>query len=68
MANDFQVICDRCDLTVIPTKELCMLVRAKMGIDLIGSTLGPYGADSAVIASVCKQFGYEFNGEEKADA
>lgn len=55
------------DCVVLPREEYNALIRARMGIELIGSTLTNYGGDDRVVVAVCKQFGYEYN-EEKADA
>ena len=60
MSNGFSVICDRPDMVIIPTSKLIALEKAQMGIDLIGSTLGRFGADDHVVNAVCKQFGYEY--------
>ena len=67
MANEFHVITERADMVAIPQSELIELQRARLGIDLIGSTLGRYGPEDKVVFAVCKQFGYEYR-EEKPDA
>ena len=67
MANEFQVITERADMIAIPQSEYIELQRARLGIDMIGSTLGKYGPDDSVVNAVCKQFGYEYK-EEKPDA
>lgn len=54
------------DPITVPYEEYAELVRARMGIDLIGSTLGKYGPDDSVVKAVCKQFGYEY--KENSDA
>lgn len=59
-------VCDQ-GIILIPREEYNALIRARMGIELIGSTLSSYGADDRVVVAVCKQFGYEYK-EEKADA
>lgn len=46
-------------MVAIPQSEYLELQRARLGIDLIGSTLGRYGPEDAVVLAVCKQFGYE---------
>lgn len=67
MANEFQVITERADMVAIPQGEYIELQRARLGIDMIGSTLGKYGPDDSVVNAVCKQFGYELR-EETQDA
>lgn len=67
MANEFQVITERADMIVIPQSEYIELQRARLGIDMIGSTLSKYGPDDSVVKAVCKQFGYEYK-EETTDA
>lgn len=66
MANEFQVITDRADMVAIPQGEYIELQRARLGIDMIGSTLSKYGPDDSVVNAVCKQFGYEY--KETPDA
>lgn len=51
----------------IPVSEFEELIMAKVGIDMIGNSIGKYGADNEVVRVVCKQFGYEYK-EDKADA
>lgn len=48
------------NFVIITQEEYKNLVLARMGIDMIGSTIGRYGADDKVVAAVCKQFGYEY--------
>ena len=67
MANEFQVITERADMVAIPQSEYLELQRARLGIDLIGSTLGRFGPEDAVVLAVCKQFGYKYK-EETPDA
>lgn len=55
------------DVVIIPRAEYDELLKARLGIDLIGSTLGKYGPDDSVTNAVCKQFGYELR-EETQDA
>ena len=55
------------DTVTISREEYNSLIRARMSIELIGSTLSSYGGDDRVVIAVCKQFGYEYK-EEKADA
>lgn len=43
----------------ISVAEYTELVRAKLGIDMIGNSLGKYGPDDSVVKTVCKSFGYE---------
>lgn len=58
------------ETVTITLSEYTELQKARMGIDLIGGSLGEYGADRAVVATVCKLFGYEYKKptEGKADA
>lgn len=51
----------------IPVSEYTELVRAKLGIDMIGNSLNKYGVDDTVSKAVCKSFGYEYK-EDEADA
>ncbi len=51
----------------ITVAEYTELVRAKLGIDMIGSSLGKYGPDDSVVKAVCKPFGYEYK-EDGDDA
>lgn len=51
------------DVVAIPRAEYDELLKARLGIDLIGSTLGKYGPDDSVVNAVCKQFGYEYKEE-----
>ena len=67
MENEFHVICDRPDMTVIPTAKLLELQKARFAIELIGSSIDSYGVNTRIVELVCKQFGYEHK-EEKADA
>lgn len=47
--------------------EFTKLFEAKIGIDMIGNSIGKYGADSSVVRAVCKQFGYVYKeGEDDA--
>lgn len=48
----------------ITVAEYTELVRAKLGIDMIGSSLGKYGPDDNVVKAVCKPFGYEYKEDE----
>lgn len=59
MANEFQVICDRPDMTVIPTATLVELQKARFAIELIGSSIDSYGVNTSIVELVCKHFGYE---------
>lgn len=54
-------------LVAVPLGEYNKLVAARSGIDLIGQTLGKYGANDAIVFAVCKLFGYEYK-EEAEDA
>lgn len=47
----------------IPLEEYNKLVVARSGIDLIGQSIGRYGADRTIVCAVCKPFGYEYKGE-----
>lgn len=51
----------------IPLEEYNKLVVARSGIDLIGQSIGRYGADRTIVCAVCKTFGYEYK-EETEDA
>ena len=51
----------------IPVSEYTELVRAKLGIDMIGNSINKYGVDDNVAKAVCKSFGYEYK-EDEADA
>ena len=51
----------------IPVSEYTELVRAKLGIDMIGNSLNKYGVDYTVAKAVCKSFGYDYK-EDEADA
>lgn len=51
----------------IPLEEYNKLVVARSGIDLIGQSIGRYGADCTIVRAVCKSFGYEYK-EETEDA
>lgn len=55
------------DTVTIPRAEYDELLKARLGIDMIGCTLGKYGPDDSVVNAVCKQFGYEYK-EETPDA
>ena len=55
------------DCVVLPRAEYDVLVRARMGIDAIGSTLGRYGPEDKVVVAICKQFGYEYKEEPNAE-
>lgn len=55
------------DNVTIPRVEYDELLKARLGIDMIGCTLGKYGQDDSVVNAVCKQFGYEYR-EETQDA
>ena len=55
------------DVVAIPRAEYNELINARLGIALIGTTLGHYGPEDAVVLAVCKQFGYVFK-EETSDA
>ncbi len=55
------------DEVTVPRAEYDELLRARLGIDMIGCTLGKYGPDDSVVNAVCKQFGYEYR-EETPDA
>lgn len=55
------------DVVAIPRAEYNELLKARLGIDMIGCTLGKYGPDDSVVNAVCKQFGYEYK-EETPDA
>lgn len=48
------------DSVTIPRDEYNLLIRARNGIDLIGSTIGRYGPNDAIALAVCKSFGYEY--------
>ena len=50
-------------MCLVPRAEYDELVKARMGIDLIGSTLNVYGGDDTIVKSVCKRFGYEYKEE-----
>ena len=52
----------------IPISEYMELVKAKVGIDMIGQSLGKYGPNDTVAIAVCKQFGYEYKPEDDVDA
>lgn len=67
MANEFQVITEQADMIAIPQSDYIELLRARLGIDMIGSSLGKYGPEDSVVLAVCKQFGYKHK-EEKPDA
>lgn len=54
------------EFVFVPRKEYDELITARMGINMISSTIGHYGADDAVIIAVCKQFGYK--PKENSDA
>ena len=59
---------DNSTMTVtIPVSEFEELIKAKVGIGMIGLSIGKYGADNDVVRVVCKQFGYEYK-EDQADA
>lgn len=58
-------ISESTEFVLIPREEYNSLTRAKMGIDLIGSTLSSYGGDDRVVVAVCKQFGYEHKEDEE---
>lgn len=49
----------------IPVSEYTELVRAKLGIDMIGNSLNKYGVDDNVVKAVCKSFGYEHKEDEE---
>lgn len=51
----------------IPVAEYTELVRARLGIDMIGCSLSKYGPDDNVVKAVCKPFGYEYK-EDGSDA
>ena len=51
---------------LVPRDEYDDLICARSGIDMIGSSLGRFGAEDKVVAAVCKQFGYEY--KESVDA
>lgn len=51
----------------IPVSEYTELVRAKLGIDMIGNSLNKYGVDYTVAKAVCKSLCYEYK-EDEADA
>lgn len=55
------------DVVAIPRSEYNDLARARLGIDLIGCTLGKYGPEDKVVLAVCKQFGYEYKEELHAE-
>lgn len=55
------------DVVTIPRSEYNDLTRARLGIDLIGCTLGKYGPEDKVVLAVCKQFGYEYKEEPNAE-
>ena len=55
------------DVVAIPRAEYNELINARLGIAMIGTTLGRYGAEDKVVEAVCKQFGYEYR-EETPDA
>lgn len=55
------------DEVTVPRAEYDELLKARLGIDMIGCTLGKYGPDDSVVNAVCKQFGYEYK-EETPDA
>ena len=55
------------DVVAIPRAEYNELINARLGIDLIGSTLGRYGPEDKVVLAVCKQFGFEYKEEPNAE-
>lgn len=60
-------VIDNPDEVIIPRSEYNELIKARMGIDIIGSSFGKYGPNDTVVYSVCAQFGYE-SKEEKPNA
>lgn len=58
-----QEIIANSDTVTIPRAEYNELINARLGIAMIGTTLGRYGAEDKVVAAVCKQFGYEYKEE-----
>ncbi len=50
----------------ISVAQYTELVRAKLGIDMIGNSLDKYGPDTGVVKSVCKSFGYEYKEDDDA--
>lgn len=59
MANEFKVISENTDMVTIPRAEYDELLKARLGIDMIGSTLNAFGGEDKIVVAVCKQFGYE---------
>lgn len=51
----------------IPVHEYAELAKAKTCIDMIGNSIGKYGADNDVVRVACKMFGYVYR-EEESDA
>ena len=60
-------VIDNPDEVIIPRSEYNELIKARMGIDIIGSSFGKYGPNDTVVYSVCAQFGYE-SKDDKPDA
>lgn len=54
------------EFVLVPRKEYDELITARMGINMISSTIGRYGAEDKVVITVCKQFGY--TPKENSDA
>lgn len=54
------------EFVLVPRKEYDELTRARMGIDIIGSSFGKYGPNDNVVYCVCAQFGYK--PKEDSDA
>lgn len=52
------------NFVIIPRDEYDDLIAARFGIDIIGSSIGPYGANDSIVRAVCKRFGY---GKETGD-
>jgi len=46
------------DVVIIPRAEYDELLKARLGIDMIGWSFGKYGPNDTVVYSVCAQFGY----------
>lgn len=55
------------DTVTLPRAEYNELINARLGIAMIGCTLGKYGPEDKVVLAVCKQFGYEYKEEPNAE-
>lgn len=60
-------VIDNPDEVIIPRSEYNELIKARMGIDIIGMSFGKYGPNDTVVYSVCAQFGY-VSKEDKPNA